>query len=134
MGRMTDQEALARLPLTRSERPVAVVGAAAGFAALFSAAACCVLPVLFALAGFGAGGLAFVVPYHWPLTIAAAVAIAIGWALYARKRRSCARDSSCAAPARSTLVLLGLATAFLLLSAVWKALLEAPLRDWLLTL
>lgn len=115
-----------------SDRGVAAVGTAGGFAALFSAAACCVLPLAFAAFGLGAGGLAAFVPYHWPLTIASALAVALGWALYFRKRRACVVDESCAvAPPRGTLVLLAIATAFVLLSAVWKTFLEAPLTAWL---
>ncbi len=133
---MADPISTSRLALDGSERPVAAVGAAAGLAALFSAAACCVLPVAFALAGFGVGGLATFVPYHWPLTIASGVAVATGWALYFRKRRACSADANCAAlpPTRATFLLLSFATAFVLLSAVWKAFFEAPLQAWLLTL
>lgn len=132
---MTERISPSRLPFDGSERPVAAVGAAAGFAALVSAAACCVLPAAFAVAGLGAGGLAAVVPYHWPLTIASGVAVAAGWALYVRKRRECGADAACAVapPARTTVLMLSFATAFVLLSAAWKAWLEAPLQAWLLT-
>lgn len=111
------------------ERGVAVVGTAAGFTALLSAAACCVLPLAFAAVGLGVGGLAVLVPYHWPLTIAAGVAILVGWALYAHKRQSCARQSSCTAgpPTRATFVMLCLATLFISLSALWPRYLEQPL-------
>ena len=64
--------------VTGSERGVAAVSTLGSFAAVFSAAACCVLPLGFAAVGLGAGGLAAVVPYHWPLTIASAVAVAVG--------------------------------------------------------
>ena len=116
-----------------TERGVAAVSTLGGFGALFSAAACCVLPLAFAAAGLGAGGLASVVPYHWPLTIAAALAVAAGWSLYFRRRRACMRDGSCAfaMPSRATLVLLCIATAFVALSAVWKTFFEAPLMAWL---
>jgi len=115
-----------------SERGVAAVGTAGGFAALFSAAACCVLPLVFAALGLGAGGLAAFVPFHWPLTIASALAVAVGWVLYFRKRRVCTIDVSCAvAPSRGTLVLLAIATAFVVLSVVWEILLEEPLMAWL---
>ena len=104
-----------------------------GFAALFSAAACCVLPLAFAALGLGAGGLAAVVPYHWPLTIASALAVAVGWALYVRKRRACMRDGRCivAPPTRATFILLCVATAFVALSTIWKTFFEAPLMAWL---
>lgn len=119
--------------LAGSERGVAAAGTAGGFAALFSAAACCVLPLAFAALGLGAGGLAALVPYHWPLTIASAVAVAVGWALYLRKRRACMGDPGCAVtlPSRGTVILLAIATTFVALAAVWKLLLEEPLMAWL---
>lgn len=102
-------------------------------AALFSAAACCVLPLAFAALGLGAGGLAAFVPYHWPLTIASAVAVAVGWALHLRKRRVIATDGSCtvAPPSRATVVMLSAATGLVALSAIWKGFLETPLTAWL---
>ena len=109
------------------ETGVAAVGTAAGVTALFSAAACCVLPLAFAALGLGAGGLAAFVPYHWPLTIASAVAIAVGWLLYMRKRRACAAECKSAPPPRATLVLLCIATAAVALSAVWPRFIEQPL-------
>lgn len=115
-------------PLAGSERGVAAVSTLGGFAALFSAASCCVLPLVFAALGLGAGGLAALVPYHWPLTIASGVAVAIGWALYMRKRRACLRDSSCAvAPPRATFAMLSVAAVFVALSALWPPFFEAPL-------
>jgi len=111
-----------------SDRGVAAVSTFGGFAALFSAAACCVLPLAFAAVGLGAGGLALFVPYHWPLTIASGVAVAIGWALYMRKRRACLRDARCTiAPPRATFVMLSVATVFVALSALWPGYIEDPL-------
>lgn len=111
------------------ERGVAAVGTVAGAGALFSAAACCVLPLVFAAVGIGAGGLAALVPFHWPMTIAAAVAVAVGWVLFVRKRRTCSTDASCAAapPTRATFVMLSAATVFVALSALWPGYVEAPL-------
>ena len=111
------------------ESGVAAAGALAGIAALFSAAACCVLPLVLAAVGLGAGSLAVFVPYHWPLTIAALVIIAAGWALYLRKTRACPSASGeCKTPGRSTatLVMLGLATAAIAFSAMW-GFIEQPL-------
>ncbi|MFP5328980.1 MAG: hypothetical protein ACLGHC_02425, partial [Alphaproteobacteria bacterium] len=132
---MAEQSSTASPAIDRTERPVAAIGMATSFAALFSAAACCVLPAALALAGMGAGGFAFVVPYHWPLTAASAIAVLIGWALYIRKRRACS-DADCAvqAPSRATFLLLSAATIFVLLSMAWKAFFEAPLQEWLLSL
>ena len=107
---MTDQ-AIPHTPGGVDENRVAAAGALAGLAALFSAAACCVLPLALAAVGLGAGSLAVFVPYHWPLTIAALVIIAAGWALYLRKTRACPSASGeCKTSGRSTatLVMLGL--------------------------
>lgn len=125
---MIDQQAA---PLSRgdgTDRTMAGVGAAASFASLFSAAACCVLPAALAAIGIGAGGLGAVVPFRWPLTLAAAAAVAIGWILHLRKRRACAADGSCAAapPARATFHLLLAATLVVALSSLW-GFVEAPL-------
>ncbi len=116
-----------------SDQGAAAIGAVAGAGALLSAAACCVLPLALAALGIGAGGLAAVVPFHWPMTIAAALAVAVGWFLYLRKRRACAVDASCtvAAPTRATPVMLSFATVFIALSALWPSYLEKPLLNLL---
>lgn len=115
------------------DRGVAAVSTIAGAGALFSAAACCVLPLVFAALGVGVGGLAVLVPFHWPMTIAAAVAITIGWFLYLRKRRACAMDANCgvAPPRRGTWMMLSLASVFVVLSALWPSYLEKPLMNLL---
>lgn len=111
-----------------ADRRVATLGTAASIAALFSATACCVLPLGLAAIGVGSAGLSSVVPFHWPLTIAAIAAVAAGWFFYLRKRRACLRDATCttAHPAKSTLIMLCLATAFVAISACW-GFIEAPL-------
>jgi mercuric ion transport protein len=111
-----------------ADRGVATLGTVASIAALFSAAACCILPLGLAAIGVGSAGLSSVVPFHWPLTIAAIVAVAAGWFFYLRKRRACVRDAtySTAPPARSTLALLVVATVFVTISACWDFI-EAPL-------
>lgn len=110
------------------DRGVATVGTVASFGALFSAAACCILPLGLAALGIGSAGLSSVVPFHWPLTIVAMLAIASGWLFYARRHRACARDTSCttAPPARATFRLLCVATAIVTISASWSFI-EAPL-------
>lgn len=118
---------MARQVLQRSEQAVAALGSAGGFSALLSAAACCVLPLALAAIGIGTGGLAAIVPYHVPLTVASALIVGAGWLFYLRKRRACAAGASCEAPSRATFVMLSLATAFVALSAIWPTLLEAPL-------
>lgn len=115
------------------EQGTAAIGTVGGFAALLSAAACCVLPLALAVAGLTAGGLALLVPYHWLLTIGSGLVAAAGWALYLRKRRACSAGRDCAArpPARMTLVLLCLATLIISLSALWPNFIEAPLMAWI---
>ncbi|WP_300975026.1 hypothetical protein [Sphingomonas sp. LHG3406-1] len=62
------------------------------------------------------------------MTVAAIVAVAAGWLFYFRKRAACARDAACKmpAPAKSTFVLLCVATVFVAISACW-GFIEAPL-------
>ena len=116
---MTDQ---------KTETGVAALGTVASFTALFSAAACCVLPLALAGIGIGAGGLAAFVPYRWPLTIAAFIVVMGGWALHWRTRRACFEDASCAvaAPSKSTVIMLAVATVIVALSALW-GFVEQPL-------
>lgn len=125
---MTEQNVPVDGPTGATETGVAAVSTAAGVTALFSAAACCVLPLAFAATGLGVGGLAAVVPYHWPLTIGAALGVGTGWLLFWRKRRACAQKASCTlVPSRATFFMLSLATLFVGLSAVWPGYLEQPL-------
>lgn len=130
---MADELSTPAAAFAGTEQGVAVVSTVAGAGALFSAAACCVLPLVFAALGLGAGGLAAIVPFHWPMTIAAAVAVTVGWLLYVRKRRACSVDASCTAapPTRATFVMLSVATVFVALSALWPSYLEAPLTKLL---
>ena len=111
-----------------ADKGAANLGVLAGFGALFSATACCVLPLAMGALGIGVGGLAAVVPFHWPLTIAALVAVAAGWFLYLSKRQACVGDRDCAVapPSRATFVLLCLATSFVTISALWGYI-EQPL-------
>lgn len=113
---------------TRTGSGVAAAGTVASFAALFSAAACCVLPLALGAVGLGAGGLAAFVPFHWPLTIVAVVAVAAAWLLYLRRKRACARDPNCtmARPSRATFLMLCLSTTFVAISAFWSFV-ETPL-------
>lgn len=107
-----------------TEKGIAFGGIFASSVALISAAACCVLPLVFVSLGIGASVLSFLVPYHWPLTIVAGMAIAAGWVL-------ALRNWTRGAVARSSIVVLGLATLLLVLSVAWKTYFEAPLQIWL---
>lgn len=117
---------------TNADRGVAALGTMASLAALFSAAACCILPLGLAAIGVGSAGLSSFVPFHWPLTIAAIVAVAAGWIVHLRKRQACARDATCMTPppAKSTFILLSVATVFVTISACW-GFIEAPLMRML---
>ena len=130
---MNDQILPRAAAFEASDRGVAAVGTVAGAGALFSAAACCVLPLALATAGIGAGGFAAFVPFHWPMTIAAALAVAVGWVLHLRKRRACAADAGCSVgtPSRATLVMLSFATVFVALAALWPFYVEKPLMTLL---
>lgn len=108
-----------------ASRSATALGAVASVGAFTSAAACCVLPLLFGAAGIGAAGLAPLVPYHWPLTIVAAVSIAAAWLFYLRRRSPEARHGA-SGRGRTMVVVLGVATALTLVSLSWS-LFEAPL-------
>ncbi len=125
---MTDQRAFSSAGRSGKDTGVAAVGTVASLTALFSAAACCVLPLALAGLGIGAGGLSGFGPYRWPLTIAAAVAVAVGWVLYLCRRRACIADANCgtSAPSTATLVMLCIATVIVAVSALW-GFIEQPL-------
>lgn len=108
-------------PLQRIDRNAAALGGAISFGALFSATACCVLPLMLGAIGLGTGGLATVVPFHWPLTIAAVISVAAGWFFYFRRWRACAGNGggSVARPTRATLITLCVATSVVTVSALW---------------
>ena len=86
------------------------------------------LPLALGAIGLGAGGLAAIVPLHWPLTIAAITAVAAGWFFYVRKQRACASGTDCAIapPSRATFLMLSVATGFVTISSFW-GFIEAPL-------
>jgi len=124
----TDQNVAPAALVGGTETKVAAVGTVASLTALFSTAACCVLPLALAGIGIGAGGLATFVPYRWPLTIAAAVVVGTGWVLHLRKRRACAANADCAvsAPSTTTFALLSTATLLVAICAFWSFI-EQPL-------
>src|SRR3546814_18596546 len=103
-----------------AERGVATLGTVASVTALFSAAACCVLPLALAVLGVGSAGLSAVVPFHRPVTIVALVAVGVGWFFYVRRRRA-SGSATCTpqSPGRSTFLLLCLSTAFVSVSTFW---------------
>ena len=124
---MRDQRMTSPAATIGAERNVARLGVAASLAALFSAAACCVLPLALGAIGIGAGGLAFLVPLHWPLTLAAIAAVATGWSMYARRRRVCSSPGcNPRAQDRAALVMLSFAMLIVGVSALWSYI-EQPL-------
>ncbi|MGQ0559849.1 MAG: hypothetical protein ACT4OE_09745 [Sphingosinicella sp.] len=125
---MTEHRAISSAESGGNETRVAAVGTVASLTALFSATACCVLPLLLAGVGISAGGLSAFVPYRWPLTIAALIAVVAGWALYLQKRRACATDANCATarPSTTALTMLSVATVVVALCLIWDFI-ERPL-------
>jgi mercuric ion transport protein len=111
---------------------LAGTGTVIGIGALI-ASSCCVLPI--ALAGLGAtgavfGGLAFLAGIRPPLLAGSAVLLALGWALYFRRRRrpSCDGDT-CARPGASsrTTWLLGFGSLVVGLALAWGPYVEPVL-------
>lgn len=105
----------------------AAVAAAAG--AVVAWAACCVLPMSFALAGLGLSGLSWIAGQRTWITLAALGTVGAGWILVWRRARKCRVDAACGAPARLGIVLLGAATVLVLLALIWQPLVE----PWALT-
>lgn len=108
------------------ETTVAAIAAATGLGATTAGAACCVLPLMLAGIGVGAGTLAPMVPFHWPLSAVALVAVATGWFLYLRRRRACAVGVDCSPPSKAAFLLLIVASLLVVIAAAWP-LIEAPL-------
>lgn len=109
-----------------TDKGLGAVGAISGFGGLFAGAACCVLPLALASTGIGASGVAFLGPLHTPLSAVALLALIVGWYLHLKRRRACTLDAKCDPPARDTTIILSLATAFVLASAILPFT-EAPL-------
>jgi mercuric ion transport protein len=100
----------------------AAVAAAAG--AVFAWAACCVLPMSLALAGLGLGGLGWFAGQRTWITLAALAVIGVGWVVTWRRARTCRIDSSCGAPSRLGIGLLGAATLLVLVALIWQPIIE----------
>ena len=128
------------IPLETSESPatpartsagMTMLGALAGFGAVFAAASCCVLPLALVGLGLGTGlssTLTALMPLRWPLTALSILGLAAGWYFYARRRRACSLDRSCtrSAPSRATPIVLTIGTALTAIARLWDRL-EAPL-------
>lgn len=107
------------MPSGVASKRASALGLVSSVTAFLSAAACCVLPLMLGWLGIGASGLAVIVPYHWPLTILALVAVAAAWGLFAWQTRT--RRAR-----RSTVVMLTLASVLTLISTFWEFI-EQPL-------
>ena len=112
--------------MNKADSGLAAAGTAGGLGALTAAASCCVLPLALAGTGVTASTLAPLVPLRLPLSLLALLAILGGWFFLYRRTRACIVDPTCALPARSTFVMLAIASLFVLLSLAWP-LFEASL-------
>ena len=118
-------------------RGVASIAAAFGLGAVTAAAACCVLPLALASIGVGAGlagSLAGLASTRTPLLLLSAVALAVAWIMWWRKRETaCAPGDACAtdaSPRRATGLLI-VATVLVGLADIWGSI-EPTLMKWIL--
>ena len=112
--------------MNKTDSGLAAAGTIGGLGGLIAAASCCVLPLALAGTGVTASTLAPLVPLRLPMSLIALAAILAGWFFLHRRMRACTLDPSCARPARSTPVLLAIASLFVLISLAWP-LFEASL-------
>lgn len=109
---------------TKEVRGVAALSAIMGLGAL-AASSCCVLPLF--LGGIGAGARVFatleaLAPLRLPFLLVSALAVGVGWWLYARRQTACTSGSTCEPPRhhRAALSLLSLASLFVILASLWS--------------
>jgi mercuric ion transport protein len=110
-------------PLRRSPDVLTTLGLVAGLGAVF-AASCCVLPLVIASLGAGAGVFAvleLLADYRTPLLILAAALVAGAWLLYLWRGRDLRRGR-----ARYTTAALSVATVLVITAASWNVI-ESPL-------
>lgn len=119
----------------KGTRAVTGAGLATGLAAIV-ASSCCVLPVVFV--GLGLGSVAAILiptlaalrPY---LLAAAALAVVAAWAIYVRRRRTCAAGTACGiqtTAGRGPLWLV-IASATVLIAFIWQPWIEPLLLRWI---
>jgi mercuric ion transport protein len=116
-------------PLVASTSWLAGIGATVGLGGVL-ASSCCVIPM--ALAGLGAGGAAFsglefLAAWRIYLIAGAALALALGWAMFFRQRSIACDPCADAMPTRRVAALLSLGTVFVALSYVWDPMIEPML-------
>ena len=138
---MALHESIATAPPADASTPVpgaanyalALVGIATGIGAI-AASSCCVVPLV--LAAFGAGAGVFgmleaLASWRVPLLIVSAIGVAVGWFAWWRKRNaSCEVGSACATPAssRTSLTLLVLASLIVATAIGWDHIEPALLK------
>lgn len=122
-----------QVPKAQSGKPLAVstgwlagIGATVGLGGVL-ASSCCVIPM--ALAGLGAGGAAFsglefLATWRIYLIAGAALASALGWAMFFRQRSISCSPCTDTMPTRRVATLLSVGTAFVVLSYLWDPLIE----------
>jgi mercuric ion transport protein len=125
-----------QLPVAQSGKPPAVsaswlagIGATVGLGGVL-ASSCCVIPM--ALAGLGAGGAAFsglefLATWRIYFIAGAALALALGWAMFFRQRSIACGPCAATMPTRGVATLLSIGTAFVALSCVWDPVIEPML-------
>jgi mercuric ion transport protein len=125
-----------QVPITQLGKPLAVstswlagIGATVGLGGVL-ASSCCVIPM--ALAGLGAGGAAFsglefLVTWRIYFIAGAALALALGWAMFFRQRSIACGPCADTMPTRRVATLLSIGTACVALSYVWDPLVEPML-------
>lgn len=116
-----------RLATRKAEAAVGWAAATGAGAALLAWVSCCVLPLALSIAGLSMAGTAWLAGQRTWLTLLALAVLAVGWAVNWRRRRACARDSSCARPSRLTVGLLIVATLLSLAALAWQPLFEPGL-------
>ena len=93
-------------------------------AALLAWAACCVLPIVFSIAGLSLAGTAWIAGQRSWLTYATALLLGVGWWMVWRRRQACAVDATCRPTSPLAVGLFLAATALALAALAWQPLIE----------
>jgi mercuric ion transport protein len=107
-----------------AKNALALVGIATGIGAI-AASSCCVVPLVLAAFGAGAGVFAMLealTPWRVPLLVISGIGVAVGWLAWWRKQKaSCEVGSACATPSssRTPLILLLLASLIVATAIGW---------------
>lgn len=93
-------------------------------AAVLAWAACCVLPIVFSIAGLSLAGTAWIAGQRAWLTYATVPLLGVGWWIVWRRRRACAADATCRPTSPLALGLFLVATVLALAALAWRPLIE----------